>query len=143
MGILTRMVFYIRPSLFLFLIFHIHAAPQPNEIVIELNEKLAKLQLTISRQSDRIQQLEKEKAELELKCQGKAKVATKGTPSNYINPLWKNTTESTTQKVIQTTQPTLLKTGKQLKSNSWDKVSGLDCYAGQVETRYSQTRTQT
>lgn len=124
------MVFYIRPSLFLFLIFHIHAAPQPNEIVIELNEKLAKLQLTISKQSERIEQLEKEKAELELKCQGKAKVATKGTPSNYINPLWKNTTESTTQKVIQTTQPTLLKTGKQLKSNSWDKVSGLDCYAG-------------
>ena len=47
------------------------------------------MQITISKQNERIQQLEKEKAELELKCQGKAKVATKGTPSNYINPLCK------------------------------------------------------
>ena len=50
---------------------------QPNEIVIELNEKLAKLQLTISKQAETIQQLEKEKKELELTisnvCQGQVK----------------------------------------------------------------------
>merc|ERR1719317_1607142 len=124
------MVLYIASSFFLFLIFHAHAAPQPNEIVIELNEKLAKLQLTVSKQAERIKQLEQEKAELESKCQGKAKVAV-GTPSNYNNPLWENSTESTTQRAPPTTQPpTLLKTGKQLKSNSWQKVASLDCYAG-------------
>jgi len=125
-----RMVLYITSSFFLFLIFHAHAAPQPNEIVIELNEKLAKLQLTVSKQAERIKQLEQEKAELESKCQGKAKVAV-GTPSNYNNPLWENSTESTTQRAPPTTQPpTLLKTGKQLKSNTWQKMASLDCYAG-------------
>ena len=67
---------------------YLNLLKQPNEIVIELNEKLAKLQLTVSKQAERIKQLEQEKAELESKCQGKAKVAV-GTPSNYKNPLCK------------------------------------------------------
>jgi len=198
-------------------------ASQPNEIVIELNEKLAKLQLTISKQAETIQKLEKEKKELELtisnKCQGQVKQVDGGKPSNYPNPLWPNSADSNwviksgigclggkgavlikqdpfsnslslqecqdacqqdskcagivrkssdnngkgiciKRKTLQvgkcakdatwnlhekptgqilttkpparsTTQPpTVLKSGKQLKSNSWEKLSSLDCYAG-------------
>ena len=66
---------------------------QGNEIVIELNEKLAKLQLTISKQTQTIKQLEKDKKELELtitnKCGGQSENVAIGEQSNYPNPLCK------------------------------------------------------
>ena len=59
-----------------------------------MNEKLAKLQLTISKQAETIQRLEKEKKELELtisnKCQGQEKQVDGGKLSNYPNPLCKD-----------------------------------------------------
>jgi len=134
MGILTRMVIHARPWLLLFcLVLHTQASPMGNEIVIELNEKLAKLQLTISKQTQTIKQLEKDKKELELtisnKCGGQSENVAIGEQSNYANPLWTNTT--TKSPVKSTTQaPTVLKTGKQLKSNTWEKLASLDCYAG-------------
>merc|ERR1711892_1480393 len=127
MGILTRMGIHARPWLLLFsLVLHTQASPMGNEIVIELNEKLAKLQLTIK-------QLEKDKKELELtisnKCRGQSENVAIGEQSNYANPLWTNTT--TKSPVKSTTQaPAVLKTGKRLKSNTWEKLVSLDCYAG-------------
>ena len=108
---------------------------QGNEIVIELNEKLAKLQLTISKQTQTIKQLEKDKKALELtitnKCGGQSENVAIGEQSNYPNPLCKminsktkyyiivaGTNTTTKNPVKSTTQtPTVLKTGKQLKSN--------------------------
>ena len=110
-----------------------------NEIVIELNEKLAKLQLTISKQTQTIKQLEKDKKELELtitnKCGGQSENVAIGEQSNYPNPLCKminskskyyiivSGTNTTTKNPVKSTPlttsrtPTVLKTGKQLKSN--------------------------
>merc|ERR1712123_254577 len=127
MGILTRMGIHARPWLLLFsLVLHTQASPMGNEIVIELNEKLAKLQLTISKQTHTIKQLEKDKKELELtitnKCGGQSENVAIGEQSNYAKPLWTNTT--TTNPVKSTTQaPTVLRTGKQLKSNTWEKLA--------------------
>merc|ERR1712106_415504 len=127
MGILTRMVIHARPWLLLFcLVLHTQASPMGNEIVIELNEKLAKLQLTISKQTQTIKQLEKDKKELELtisnKCGGQSENVAIGEQSNYANPLWTNTT---TKSPVKSTTPTVLKTGKQLKSNTWEKLASL------------------
>merc|ERR1712106_89539 len=122
MGILTRMVIHARPWLLLFcLVLHTQASPMGNEIVIELNEKLAKLQLTISKQTQTIKQLEKDKKELELtitnKCGGQSENVAIGEQSNYPNPLWTNTTTKNPVKSTPLTTsltPTVLKTGKQL-----------------------------
>merc|ERR1711892_148421 len=128
MGILTRMGIHARPWLLLLSLgLHTQASPMGNEIVIELNEKLAKLQLTISKQTQTIKQLEKDKKELELtisnKCRGQSENVAIGEQSNYANPLWTNTT--TKRPVKSTTQaPTVLKTGKQLKT--WEKLASLD-----------------
>jgi len=107
-----------------------------NDLAIELNEKIAKLQLTINKQQEKIKQLEADKSELELKVatQCKGQQATTIKPSHYANPLWSNATSTTaTPEPTKTTTaqaPTVLKSGKQLKSNTWQKTSSLDCYAG-------------
>ena len=62
-----------------------------NDLAIELNEKIAKLQLTINKQQEKIKQLEADKSELELKVatQCKGQQATTIKPSHYANPLCK------------------------------------------------------
>merc|ERR1711892_763388 len=126
-----RMGIHTRPWLILFsLVLHTQAAPMGNEIVIELNEKLAKLQLTISKQTQTIKELE---LSITNKCGGQSENVAIGEQSNYPNPLWTNTTTKNPVKSTPLTTsltPTVLKTGKQLKSNSWEKLASLDCYAG-------------
>jgi len=86
----SSIMFVLGHTLLLHLSLPVAVLAQPNEVVIELNEKVADLQLTISKQQNRISQLEKDKKSLELKlanqCNDHPQINDTNL-SNYINPL--------------------------------------------------------